>query len=113
MDKMQKNEQNYDKVLASLLHFYQQLGRELPCTQAKKQYIARLIARVIAGKFKIMLSFPPSAEKKQQIKQYDKHLKTQYGAFLFSYIIKAVALLRKTQYHTYYLANMLVRRTYR
>ena len=55
MDKMQKNEQNYDKVLASLLHFYQQLGRELPCTQAKKQYIARLIARVIAGKFKIML----------------------------------------------------------
>ena len=32
MDKMQKNEQNYDKVLASLLHFYQQLGRELPCT---------------------------------------------------------------------------------
>ena len=113
MDKMQKNEQNYDKVLASLLHFYQQLGRELPCTQAKKQYIARLIARVIAGKFKIMLSFPPSAEKKQQIKHYDKHLKTQYRDIYDSNINKAVALLRKTQYHTYYLANMLVRRTYR
>lgn len=113
MDKMQKNEQNYDKVLASLLHFYQQLGQEIPCTQARKQYIARIIARVIAGKFKIMLSFPPSAEKKQQMKQYDKHLKEQYRDIYDSNINKAVLLLRKTQYHTYYLANMLVRRTYR
>lgn len=113
MDKMQKNEQNYDKVLASLLHFYQQLGQEIPCTQARKQYIARIIARVIAGKFKIMLSFPPSAEKKQQMKRYDKHLKEQYRDIYDSNINKAVLLLRKTQYHTYYLANMLVRRTYR
>ena len=89
MDKMQKNEQNYDKVLASLLHFYQQLGQEIPCTQARKQYIARIIARVIAGKFKIMLSFPPSAEKKQQMKQYDKHLKELYRDIYDSNINKA------------------------
>ncbi|MFR5731889.1 MAG: hypothetical protein ACLUD2_08030 [Clostridium sp.] len=63
LEKMQKNEQNYDKVLSSLLSFYQQLVERLPCTDIKKRYIAGLIARVIAGKFKIMLSFPPSAEK--------------------------------------------------
>lgn len=113
MDKMQKNEQNYDKVLTSLLHFYQQLGKEVPCTEKKKRYIARLIARVIAGKFKIMLSFPPSAEKKKQIRQYDRNLKEQYRDIYDSNINKAISLLRKTQYHTYYLANMMVRRTYR
>lgn len=113
LEKMQKNEQNYDKVLSSLLRFYQQLGRQLPCTDIKKRYIARLIARVIAGKFKIMLSFPPSAEKKQQLQQYDRTLKEQYRDIYDSNINKAVSLLRKTQYHTYYLVNMLVRRTYR
>lgn len=45
LEKMQKNEQNYDKVLSSLLRFYQQLGQQLPCTDIKKRYIARLIAR--------------------------------------------------------------------
>ena len=113
LEKMQKNEQNYDKVLSSLLSFYQQLGKQLPCTDIKKRYIAGLIARVIAGKFKIMLSFPPSAEKKQQLQQYDRTLKEQYRDIYDSNINKAVSLLRKTQYHTYYLANMLVRRTYR
>ena len=113
LEKMQKNEQNYDKVLSSLLSFYQQLGERLPCTDIKKRYIAGLIARVIAGKFKIMLSFPPSAEKKQQLRQYDRTLKEQYRDIYDSNINKAVSLLRKTQYHTYYLANMLVRRTYR
>ncbi len=49
--------ENYNKVLESLLKFYSQLGNQVPCTEIKKQYIARLIARVIAGKFKIMLSF--------------------------------------------------------
>lgn len=113
LEKMQKNEQNYDKVLSSLLSFYQQLGKQLPCTESKKRYIAGLIARVIAGKFKIMLSFPPSTEKKQQLRQYDRTLKEQYRDIYDSNINKAVSLLRKTQYHTYYLANMLVRRTYR
>ncbi len=64
LEKMQKNEENYNKVLESLLKFYRQLGNQVPCTEIKKQYIARLIARVIAGKFKIMLSFSPSAKKK-------------------------------------------------
>ena len=60
-----------------------------------------------------MLSFPPYAEKKQQLRQYDRTLKEQYRDIYDSNINKAVSLLRKTQYHTYYLANMLVRRTYR
>lgn len=109
LEKMQKNEENYNKVLESLLKFYRQLGNQVPCTEIKKQYIARLIARVIAGKFKIMLSFSPSAKKKQQIKQYDQNLKTQYRDIYDSNINKAVSLLRKTKYHTYYLVNLMVR----
>ena len=109
LEKMQKNEENYNKVLESLLKFYRQLGNQVPCTEIKKHYIARLIARVIAGKFKIMLSFSPSAKKKQQIKQYDQNLKTQYRDIYDSNINKAVSLLRKTQYHTYYLVNLMVR----
>lgn len=36
LEKMQKNEENYNKVLESLLKFYRQLGNQVPCTEIKK-----------------------------------------------------------------------------
>lgn len=110
MERMQKNAENYDRVLASLLAFYRQLGQTIPCTEPKQRYIAGLIARVAAGKMKIMLSYPPSPERKRQLQQFDENLKAQCRAVYDSNINKAVSLLRKTGYHLYYPASMLVRR---
>lgn len=112
IDKMQKNEANYDKVLDSLLKFYGRLGKEIPCTSEKQNYIARLIARIVAGKMKIMLSFPASKIKQQQMLQYDIHLRDNYREIYNSNINKAIALLRKTRYKTYCFASFLVRRKY-
>ena len=60
IEKMQLNEKNYDKVIESLSGFYDRLNKNIMCSQEKEQYIARIIARIIAGKMKIMLSYPPN-----------------------------------------------------
>lgn len=112
ISKMQKNESNYNKVIDSLLNFYNFLGKEIPCTISKKDYIARLIARVIAGKMKIMLSFPGCKEKKQELEKFDKRIKREYPEIYDSNINAAVSVLRKSQYVMYYLVSILVRVKY-
>jgi hypothetical protein len=112
IDRMQKNEDNYDRVIASLLHFYSELGNEISCTPEKKMYIAGIIARVIAGKIKIMLSFPVSAKKKQELKNFDQGIRRSHPEVYRSNINRAVTILRKTGYAAYYPASILVRRYY-
>lgn len=112
IQKMQQYERNYDKVLNSLLQFYKSLGHAIPCTFKKKQYIARLIARVVAGKIKIMLSFPASNEKKKQLVNFESTLKQDYPEIFNSNVNKSIALLRKTRYASYAAANLLVKRKY-
>lgn len=52
IEKMQYNEKNYDRVIASLVGFYNRLCDENTCSVEKRNYIARIIARVVAGKIK-------------------------------------------------------------
>ncbi len=112
LDKMQKNEANYDRVIEQLLGFYKLLGNEISCTDAKKSYLANVIARVVAGKIKIMLSFPASKDKKRELKAFDERLKSQYPDIYNSNRNKAVWMLRKTGYIVYRLASGMVKRTY-
>lgn len=112
LDKMQKNEANYDRVIEHLLEFYKSLGDEVSCTAAKRIYLANIIARVVAGKIKIMLSFPASIEKKLELKEYDERLKTEYPEIYSANKNKAVWMLRKTRYIVYRLASGMVKRTY-
>lgn len=113
MDKMQRNEKNYDCVIQSLLKFYKELGSEVSCTPAKKTYIAGIIARVVAGKIKIMLSFPTRLEKKQEIQTFDEQLKATCPDVYLHNINKAVQMLRKSGYLLYYPASVLVRGKYK
>ena len=48
IDKMKTYEGHYDKVLKSLFSFYETLGTKITCSEAKKQYISKIIARIIA-----------------------------------------------------------------
>lgn len=112
IDKMQRNEKNYDKVITSLLTFYSSLGGELACTEAKRKYIAGIIARVVAGKIKIMLSFPAAEQKKQELRVFDENLKTQYPDIYKANINAALKLLRTTNYILYRPASLIVKMKY-
>lgn len=113
LDKMQKNELNYDKVICSLLNFYQKLGGEISCSEDKKNYIAGIIARVIAGKIKIMLSFPASCRKKKELVQFEQKIRCEYPEIYSYNKNKALSLLRMSRYLLYYPASKMVRQMYR
>ncbi len=112
IEKMQQNECDYNRVIHSLLNFYNQLDEEIPCTAAKKHYIARMIARVIAGKIKILLSFPRSKEKKQELVKFDRKIKKEYPEIYDGNVNGAVSILRKSWYFTYDVMSILVRAKY-
>lgn len=113
IEKMQQYENHYDRVMASLLNFYEKLGNGIPCTAPRKRYIAGIIARVAAGKIKIMLSFPRSSQKKKELRMFDEHLRTHYPEVYYGNINKAITLLRKSRYWLYGPVSGLVRRKYR
>lgn len=113
LEKMQKNEQNYDKVIHSLLGFYKKLGCEILCSEKKQDYIAGIIARVTAGKVKIMLSFPASKEKKKELIQFEHHIRLDYPEIYSRNKNKAILLLRMSGYLLYYPASKMVRQVSR
>lgn len=112
IEKMQVNEKNYDKVIESLLVFYDRLNKNIMCSQEKQRYIEKIIARIIAGKMKIMLSYPPTNTKKKSIQGFEKRLRQNYPAIYNSNINKVLKILRWTNYLFYREASMLVRRKY-
>ena len=113
MEKMQRNERNFDKVLHSLLRFYDRLGKEIPCSQPKIKYLENLLARIAAGKYKIMLSQKASGEKKKQMTAFDQKLKKQYPGIYSANINPAVKLLRKSRFGLYRIACIMTKRKYR
>ena len=112
IEKMQLNEKNYDKVIESLLTFYDRLEDEVICSEAKKKYIAGLIARIVAGKMKIMLSYPAINSRKLSMIDFDKYLRKNYPAIYYGNINIALSILRRTNYLLYGIASMLVRHKY-
>ena len=112
IEKMQVNQENYNKVLNSLFRFYEQLGTDISCTTAKRKYIARVISRIVAGKIKIILSFPASKQKKRELIMFDNDLKRNFPEIYDSNINKAIKLLRRTNYMIYVAASKLVQKKY-
>lgn len=112
IEKMQKNEENYDRVLETLFEFYRKLGDSIPCSIPQRGYISHIIARVVAGKFKIMLSFPASRQKKRDLIIFDERLKTEYPEIYHGNINKPIMFLRKTKFLPYALVSKLVNKKY-
>jgi glycosyltransferase involved in cell wall biosynthesis len=109
---MQKNEENYDRVIRSLLKFYAGLGTKIPCSEAKRQYIASMIARMAAGKAKILLSCPKTAHRAWEWRAFDTRLKTEYPAVYKANTHPAITALRATGYRLFPLLGALTRRIY-
>lgn len=111
--KMQSNESQYDKVLCSLFSFYEKLEEEIPCSSEKKNYIAGIIARLIAGKVKILLSYPLSLGKKRELIAFEKNIKKKHPDIYNKNINKAIKVLRRTNYLSFSLISMMVKLFYR
>ena len=107
IDKMKTYEGHYDKVLKSLFSFYETLGTKITCSEAKKQYISKIIARIIAGRIKVALSFPLKLNKKAQIMEFDGLLRYKYKDIYYANINSAVKILRKINYRTFMLISLV------
>ena len=112
LEKMQNNEANYDKVLRSLLNYYVRVGSEIDCSLPKKRYIASLIARAVASKTKIMLSFPSKYDKRQKLEYFDTALLRKFPDIYEANRNFGVSLLRKTHYVLFPAASFFVKIIY-
>lgn len=112
-EKLIKNRENYDRVLRSLLCFYEKCrNKEIVCSRAKLSYIEMGIARIAAGRIKILLSLPGFSENKNQLKQFDSFFREKYPGIYRANKNKAVWALRKSRYALYGLASWMVRRKF-
>lgn len=100
MRSMQRNEDNYTRVLNRLLAYYAIL-REEAVPEYCLAYLEHCIGRMTATRFKIFLSFPWSREVQSRMVAFDKGLKTEYPAVYNAVINRSVILLRKTGYSLY------------
>ena len=99
--KMLRLEDDYDRVFASLLSFYEKCVHSEDCSHEKCTYIARIIARVAAGKIKILLGSPYGKASKNKLIAFDKELKRNYPAIYAANQNRAVNLLRFSRYRLY------------
>lgn len=113
IEKLKQNEQHYTKVINSLLSFYSRLGVEIPCSMPKKNYLARIIARVVAGKYKVMLSSPAIKVVKKQMISFECQIKAEYPDIYYANVNPAIKVLRISHYSCYSLIAILVKRKYK
>lgn len=103
---------DYDKVIRSLLQFYEacQNGKG-HISDSKKRYIAEGISRVVSGKIKAVLNCPVSHEKRRELETLDILLKEGYPEIYRANRNRWVELLRKTGYILYPAAAWMCRKT--
>lgn len=93
---------DYDRVLTALLRFYESCREN--CTAEKQHYIESIIARIVAGKIKVLLSSPAEAARKKELVDFDHFLKQQYSPIYCANRNQAVKVLRLSHYRLYSLA---------
>lgn len=106
MKRMQKNQENYDRVLNRLFAFYEeQETKNAP--GYVMVYLENTIARMVASRFKIFLSFPYDKGIPGEMRRFDGNLFTKYPKIYDAVRNRAVLLLRRTDYRAYLAARLL------
>ena len=99
--RMARLQDDYDRVLRSLFDFYTGCMAAPICSQEKCSYIARIIARAVAGRMKIFLSLPYGRASKTALTAFDQMVKRNYPNIYAANENLAVQLLRFSGYHLY------------
>lgn len=98
---------DYDRVLTALLRFYEDCLKT--CTAEKQRYIESVIARIVAGKIKVLLSAPAEAAHKKELVDFEQFLKNDYPQIYQANRNQAVKILRLSHYCLYSLAVAALR----
>ena len=106
--KMQERVDQHRKVLFRLLEYFQKMEQEGRLGTAR-EYMADGIGRMAASQIKIYLSFQPSVQHKQEIRELDQMLLKNYPDIYFAVKNQAVCLLRKSRYWLYWPASVFLR----
>ena len=106
--KMQERVAQHRKVLFRLLEYFQKMEREGKLGTAR-EYMTDGIGRMVASQIKIYLSFRPSIQYKQEIRELDRILLKDYPDVYLSAKNQAVWLLRRSRYWLYWPASVLLR----
>ena len=101
-EKMVQNKKNYDRVLESLCAFYGKCrSGEITCSAEKLHYIESGIARVAAGRVKILLSLPADKKVRNDLVRFERKMLKDYPGIYHANRNKAVKLLRMSRYRLY------------
>lgn len=105
INKMQRNQENFDRVLERMLVFYKECKRQ-QVEDEKMNYLNHYLGRVVASRFKIFLSFPYDKMIKDEMKAFDENIRRNYPEIYQAVKQKAVLLLRKSRFHMYFGAQL-------
>lgn len=100
---MQKNAENFDRVLKRLFRFYEE-QQSADAPEFVMVYLENTIGRMAASRFKIFLSFPYGKEIPAKMRMFDGELRKKYPNIYSAVRNRAVRFLRKTNYRTYFAA---------
>lgn len=109
--KMRERCDQHKNVLNQLLVFYKESVSF--ATSEALRYLEKGIARMLCSQIKIYLSYSPSQEYKNVIKELDAYIKREYPQVFSAVCNKAVSLLRMSNYHLYWVASLLMKVVYR
>lgn len=107
--RMARLQNDYDRVLHSLFDFYKKCSAASDCSQKKCSYIARVTARAVAGRIKILLGLPYGKASKTALAAFDQMVKRNYPEIYAANENRAVFLLRLSRYHLYPAAFYLLK----
>lgn len=92
---MQRNRAQHQRVLDSLLKFYDSLDH---LTVQNRYYIERCIAQVVENQFQIYISMGMQKGILLELRSWDENLKKNYPGVYHATRKKSITLLRKTHY---------------
>lgn len=100
INKMQRNEENFDRVLTRMLSYYEEC-RQKKMSDAKLQYMECFLGRLVASRFKIFLSYPRNKEVKQRMRKFNQTIKQNYPRVYGTIQNGAVKLLQYSNFYLY------------
>ncbi len=101
-----------DRVMDSMLAFYERCGNDILCSMPKKAYIAGIIARLVASRVKVYLCLPKSGETEKELKEFDKNIKENYPQVYAANQNSAVKMLRASGFLLYGMAAKAAKKKY-
>lgn len=104
INKMQRNQENFDRVLNRMLIFYKKC-KEKCVEETRLIYLEKYLGRVVASRFKIFLSFPYSTQVKREMKAFDESICKDYPEIYYAVKQKAVLILRKSKFQLYFISQ--------